>query len=87
VRAALRAASDRGHHTGRRCGDAGALPAQRGRVQTERDRQLRRPRWLSSFMMTDRRSSWFARTVQLCEMPRSAVARRIEISASRPRSW
>jgi hypothetical protein len=35
------------------------------RIDNEQFRQLRRPYWLSSFTMTDSRSSWFARTVQV----------------------
>jgi hypothetical protein len=46
----------------------------------------RRPYWLSSFLITASRSSWFAKVVQLSEMLISTAARRVEILASRPRS-
>ncbi len=35
------------------------------RIDNEQFRQLRRPYWVSPFIMTDSRSSWFARTVQV----------------------
>jgi len=38
-----------------------------------------KPYWLSSFMMTDSRSKWFARTFQQCEMPISTVAKGVLI--------
>jgi hypothetical protein len=61
------------------------------RIDNEQFRQLRRPHWVSSFIMTDSRSSWFARTVQVLGVKQfhrhSSYPIRREVAANSRAGW